>query len=335
MQLFPGPYVRTGPKQVALSDPRDVKTIHKMGSPFLKGKWYEKLMLRGTLVCLIPSKEHAARRKHFSRAFSQQNLLEWESVIKSKVSFRIAVIKKEGFGGQAVDILAQFKSMALEVMVELCYGESTDAEQVSTRNALVKGIRSELLLPQSERVQNLPFYFRYLPLPITRLILQKLCCRTITQPKLGLRNTADGHKQTLLSKALAENEDGAEGALPWPIIVKEAIAFFVAGTDTTAVTATYLIWAVLKHPEVHEKLRDEIITLSEEFSISDAQSLPYLHCVIQETLRLYGAVSAGLPRRTPKGGSWVGEVFIPEGTTVTTQSFTLHRNPDIFDEPLK
>jgi cytochrome P450 len=83
-------------------------------------------------------------------------------------------------------------------------------------------------------------------------------------------------------------------------------------------------------------LREELTTsLSEELSISEVQSLPYLHCVIQETLRLYGAVSTGLPRRTAKGGCQVGDVFVPEGTTVTTQSFTLHRNAKTFKDPLR
>ena len=245
-------------------------------------------------------------------------------------------MKDEGLDGNGVDILAHFKSMANGVLVELCYGESIDAEQSSTRNALVQGIRSELLLPQSERVQNLPFYLRYIPLPVIRLILNRVAPPINTKPLNLLEQVDEGHKQTILSKALAENESGAEDALPWPIIIKEAIAFFVAGTDTTGVTATYLIWAVLKHPQVHSRLRQEVtISLSSEVSIQDLQSLPYLHCVIQETLRLYGAVSGGLPRRTPRGGCQVGEVFVPEGTTVTTQSFTLHRNPDIFEDPSK
>lgn len=45
----------------------------------MKAPWYEQLVLRGTLVSLTRSKEHAARRKHFSNAFCQQNKLEWES----------------------------------------------------------------------------------------------------------------------------------------------------------------------------------------------------------------------------------------------------------------
>ena len=106
-------------------------------------------MLRGTLVCIVPSNEHAARRKHFPWAFSLKNLLESESVTRAGVTFRIAAMKNQGHEGRDVNNLAHFKSMATEVVIELCYGESTDAEQASIHNALVQGIRNELLLPQS------------------------------------------------------------------------------------------------------------------------------------------------------------------------------------------
>ena len=146
-----------------------------------------------------------------------------------------------------------------------------------------------------------------------------------------IRSTEDKH--TLLSKALAENEEGV--GLPDDIIVMEAKAFIVAGTDTTAVTMTYLIWAVIKHPDVKAQLQEEVESLPENFTVADVQKLKYLHLVINEALRLYGSVSGSLPRATPKGGSWLGEYFIPEGTTVTTQSFTVHRNPSIFRDPLR
>jgi cytochrome P450 len=146
-----------------------------------------------------------------------------------------------------------------------------------------------------------------------------------------LRSTEDKH--TLLTKALAENEEGI--GLSDEVIVREAKAFIIAGTDTTAVTIMYLIWAVLKHPEVRARLQEEVEFLAGEFSMADIQKLSYLQLVINESLRLYGSVSGSLPRATPKGGSQLGAYFVPGGTTVTTQSFTVHRNPNIFKEPLK
>lgn len=197
---------------------------------------------------------------------------------------------------------------------------------------MIKGIQTELLLPNSEIIQSLPFYIKVLPSPVISWLLRNLFgtsnTKAVSRDKLPSTT-----QHTLLTKALIENEEGV--GLSDEIIIKECKAFIVAGTDTTAVSTTYLIWAVLKHPEVRARLQEELDCLSISFSIREAQSLEYLHCVIHEALRLYGAVSSSLRRTTPRGGRELGGYFIPEKTTVETQAFTLHRNPEIFEEPEK
>jgi cytochrome P450 len=108
---------------VAFSDPTAVKSIHKMGSGFLKSQLYAKLQLTGTLLCIIPSKDHAARRKHFSSAFTQRNLIEWDQVILKKVGYMIANMKTAS-PRESVDILTFFTHMATDIIGELCLGES-------------------------------------------------------------------------------------------------------------------------------------------------------------------------------------------------------------------
>lgn len=83
-------------------------------------------------------------------------------------------------------------------------------------------------------------------------------------------------------------------------IEREASNLIVAGSDTTAVT--YLIWAVLKHPSIKQKLQEKVDALSPGFSRKEANALPYLGMVVKETLRLYGAAPGSLPRTVPQGG---------------------------------
>jgi cytochrome P450 len=82
------------------------------------------MRLRGTLLCLTNIKEHSSRRKYFAKAFSQQNLLEWEEVISGKVKLAISRLKDAGKGGAEVDILRAFSTMASDVVAELCFEES-------------------------------------------------------------------------------------------------------------------------------------------------------------------------------------------------------------------
>jgi cytochrome P450 len=116
--------VRTSLTTVSFSSPASAKAIHKIGSGFQKSALYGSMQLRGTLFCLTNNKEHSSRRKHFAKAFSQQNLLEWEDVISCKVKFAISKLKNAGRGGVEVDILREFSAMATDVVAELCFGDS-------------------------------------------------------------------------------------------------------------------------------------------------------------------------------------------------------------------
>lgn len=113
----------------------------------------------------------------------------------------------------------------------------------------------------------------------------------------------------------------------------EASGLIIAGTDTTSVTLTYIVYAVLSRPDLQDNLEKEVATLPETYGYTDVEKLPLLNAVIEETLRLYGAAPAGLPRSAPPGGTSIDDNFIPAGTTVTTQAYTYHRDPELFPRP--
>lgn len=70
-------------------------------------------------------------------------------------------------------------------------------------------------------------------------------------------------------------------------------------------------------------------------NVSDAEldELPLVNASIEETLRLYGAAPGGLLRIVPPGGATLDGYIIPEGITVSTQGWSLHRDPDNFPNP--
>jgi cytochrome P450 len=109
-----------------------------------------------------------------------------------------------------------------------------------------------------------------------------------------------------------------------------------AGTDTTTAAMTNSIYLIYKHPKVLAKLREELdfVTGSVEVpSYEKLAYLPYLHAVIEESLRVRPASSMGLPRVVPKGGRWIAGQFIEENVTVSVPTYKLLRDPVAFDEP--
>ena len=138
-------------------------------------------------------------------------------------------------------------------------------------------------------------------------------------------------KPTLFTKLYQANEIGK--GLPYSSLRDNAMGYIVAGSDTTAVTLTYLVWSVCRNPSVHEKLIEELGNLDEQFTDADLKGLNCLNQVIMESLRLYSAVPGALPREVPNGGVQLEGWFVPGETTVSTQAQSLHKNERVFEEP--
>ena len=72
--------------------------------------------------------------------------------------------------------------------------------------------------------------------------------------------------------------------------------------------------------------------------ITVLEKLSYLNAVIKESLRLYGPAPAMLDRVVPatdvtSGNFEILGCVIPPGTTIATQSWSVHRNANIFPSP--
>lgn len=146
----------------------------------------------------------------------------------------------------------------------------------------------------------------------------------------GMKASTNGEKN-IFANMMAEAEKGEK--LDDGDVRNEALMLIVAGTDTTSITLTYLVWAVLCRPELQRRLVREVQTLPDSFQDSDVERLPLLSAVIDESLRLYGAAPGGLPRIVRSGGTTLGGYYsIPGGTTLTTQAYTYHRDPALFPD---
>jgi cytochrome P450 len=171
-------------------------------------------------------------------------------------------------------------------------------------------------------------------LPIGRFLGLPMFCAQgdlITYGKKAVDNSRDPNSDqasifTRLEPVDKKDPDSHE--LSAADTITDASQMIIAGTDTTALSTTHLIWTVLAHPPVQAKLEEEVAGLQDGFQDADLEVLPYMNAVIQESLRLYGAVPGSLPRTVPVGGVKAAGYYIPEGFTVSTQGWTLHRDEE-------
>lgn len=135
---------------------------------------------------------------------------------------------------------------------------------------------------------------------------------------------------TLFTKLFKGEEDDQ---LTMKELRDEAMIYILAGSDTTALTLTYLVWAVCRDAAIRKRLVDELAGLPRGFDDADLRRLPYLNQVIDEALRLYASAPAGLPRVVPPGGATLAGYALPGGTVVSTQAYSMHRIEAIFPDP--
>lgn len=145
-----------------------------------------------------------------------------------------------------------------------------------------------------------------------------------------LRADPDNTKPTMLTKEYAGFEDGTISTAQ---IRRDAMGNIVAGTDTTAITATYALWLLSQHPHMEEALIQEVSTLPTDFMDEDLRPLKLLGNVLNETLRLRGAIMQGLPRIVPAGGAEFCGYHVPDRVIVGVQAYTMHTNPDVWAQP--
>jgi cytochrome P450 len=107
----------------------------------------------------------------------------------------------------------------------------------------------------------------------------------------------------------------------------------LAGADTTAIVQKAIIYNILTHPLVYEKLRKELdqATLSFPAKYNETKDLPYLSAVIKEGMRIHPVMSGVLERIVPAGGlSLQDGRVIPAGTKVGFSAWVLTRDKAIY-----
>lgn len=110
---------------------------------------------------------------------------------------------------------------------------------------------------------------------------------------------------------------------------------FVGGTETTATTLRWALVFLVRHPDVQQKVYDEIVaTLGErtQLSISDEKQMPYTEAVILESQRLGDIAPFSLLHST-FDDVVLDKYVIPAGSVVIPCINSVHMDPLIWDEP--
>ncbi|KAM8714777.1 hypothetical protein ACLKA7_001181 [Drosophila subpalustris] len=128
--------------------------------------------------------------------------------------------------------------------------------------------------------------------------------------------------------------------------VAQAAFLLLAGFDTSSSTITFALYELAKHPEIQQRLRQELKSALEgsddgQLDYDTLSGLPYLRQVVDEVLRLYPPTSFLDRCCNAKDGydlsSWSSDtpLRLPPGTPVYISVLGLHRDEQYWPEPHK
>jgi cytochrome P450 len=94
-----------------------------------------------------------------------------------------------------------------------------------------------------------------------------------------------------------------------------------AGSDSTAISISSVVYYVIKSAESKRKLLAEVDATAKEnnlehggiFNLEMVNSMPYLQAVMWEAMRLHPAIGMNLGRRVPEGGVTIDGQYFPGG----------------------
>ncbi|KAM3415774.1 hypothetical protein BST61_g9285 [Cercospora zeina] len=346
-----GPVVRIAPNHVSIASLDGHAAVHRIGSGFTKDPQFYHFLGPSDdsnaphgLFQMTDVKSHSIRRRLFSQGFSVASLRqEWEPMLVAKVRAAIegiraearcnATAENEHWG--AVDMRKWWMLFASDVVSHMVFGKSFDGlrrGKVDTYFASIRRVNEAAtlhsLFPWIYRVA------RRIPLPILRRFFDhvKVVSR---RGELAVANSRESTEQKNIFGNILAQADNEQGTLSDADIIYEAGAIMIAGSDTTSQTLTYLIWRILLDPVLRKALEEEAKTIHGSVTDAKLEVLPLLKAVVWETMRLYSAVPGPWPRVVPRGGLNIHGYDIPAGTIVSTQAWTIHRDAEVFEDPLR
>ncbi|XVF32144.1 hypothetical protein REPUB_Repub17cG0056700 [Reevesia pubescens] len=133
----------------------------------------------------------------------------------------------------------------------------------------------------------------------------------------------------------AIEEDSMFGYTRETIIKATVMNLFLAGSDTTSITFTWILSNLMNNRHALKCAQEELdLKVGREKWVedSDIEKLVYVQAVIKETLRLYPPGPISVPHEAREDCSISG-YHVQKGTRVIVNLWKLHRDPRIWSNP--
>ncbi|KAJ3855139.1 cytochrome P450 [Lentinula lateritia] len=247
-------------------------------------------------------------------------------------NLRNALTERVQNGARKIDLLGWMARTALELIGQSGFGYSFDnmVDDVPRHkySIVIKDLAPALARLAFARFYLLPLALKFLPTYALTFIMNitpwkslhdvrdmvnymhELSVEIYEEKKCAFEKGDEavvnqiGKGKDLLSIMMKENRKAdSEDRLEEAEIIAQMSTFIFAAMDTTSSGLSRILHLLTLHPEVQDKMRDELVAARREhqgsqLSYDELVGLPYLDAVCRETLRLYAPVSSLLRKST-------------------------------------
>jgi cytochrome P450 len=314
---------------------REVLKIHKEN--YLKADFYKRTLspiigLHNLLVS--EGEEHDRSRRMLNPVFHHVNLQSMIPIIIEQTKKAIHSWPNEG----EFDVQEESSALSLSIIASAAFGQSF--ETIQNGRQITHEIFTDVLNAIQHRLFNpllaIPF-LSMLPIMKKPIIdkgrdkIHRFVDQIIHERKLGASQSYC-QSSDILDLLLNAKDDKDQGFSDNQIR-DEAIAFILAGHETTSSLITWCLYAIMTHPEVYRACVEEIDQVLQDGTELDYHKLNQLQIIeatIYETLRLYPPAPFFVRqcvREHVIGGreSKQPPISIPRGVLVHINTYVLHR----------
>lgn len=274
-------------------------------------------------------------RRMLQPLLSARSVGSMVGVMASAVDEALDSLQERAQAGQPASLIAEMTRITHRVLIRVFFSSEislAEADRLGTAiNTALRSLSWRMLLP---------FVSESMPLPGDRAFkrsvatIDRIMYPLIRAYRDGSRGrpVAAGHPEDFLAMfANAVDEDGEP--LEEQRVRDDVVAMFVAGTETTAMTLSWLFLLLDRYPETAGALAAEAreVVGDSRLAPEHLPRLVHTRMALQETMRLYPS-GWMIPRRVAQPDRLGGTTLEP-GDEVLLSPLLTHRLPEFWDDP--
>ncbi|XP_069342592.1 cytochrome P450 3A4 isoform X2 [Eulemur rufifrons] len=330
---------------LAITDPDMIKTVlvKECYSVFTNRRPLGPVGFMKSAISFSEDEEWKRIRALLSPTFTSGKLKEMFPIMSQYADMLVRNLRQEAEKGKTVTFKDIFGAYSMDVITATSFGVNIDSLNNPQDPFVEKAkrlLKLDFLDPLFLSITIFPFLipiFELLNISVFPKDVTNFLKNSVKRMKESRLQDKQKHRVDFLQLMIdSQNSKETEShrVLSDEEIIAQSIIFIFAGYDTTSSVLSFIMYELATHPDVQQKLQEEIDAALPNKTPATYDALlqmEHLDMVVNETLRLFPI--AGRIERVCKKDVEIKGVFIPKGVVVMIPTHALQRDPKYWPEP--